>query len=47
MSETQVRPAARARPLTEADRGGTAARIVCTALALALLVLALRIAAIW
>jgi hypothetical protein len=45
MGETPVRYAAAARSLTEGDRGGPAARIVCAALALALLVLALRIAA--
>jgi hypothetical protein len=47
MSEIPARDAATARFPSEYGRDGAPARIVCAALALALLVLALRIAAIW
>jgi hypothetical protein len=47
MSKTPVRVTAAARYLPEHDRGGTPTTIVCAALALALLVLVVRIAAIW
>jgi hypothetical protein len=47
MSKTPARTTAAARYLPEHDRGGTATRIVCAALVLAVLVLVVRIAAIW
>jgi hypothetical protein len=47
MSKTPVRAATEQRHLPEHDRGGTPTRIVCAALALAVLVLVVRIAAIW
>ncbi|WP_375412718.1 hypothetical protein [uncultured Bradyrhizobium sp.] len=47
MSKIPTRAAARARSLPQDDRGSAAARIVCTALGLAVLMLAVRIAAIW
>jgi preprotein translocase subunit Sec61beta len=40
-------PAAAARYQPQHDRGGTPTRIVCAALALAVLVLMVRITAIW
>jgi hypothetical protein len=47
MSKTPVRAAAAERYLPHHDRAGTPTRIVCAALALAVLVLVVRIAAIW
>ena len=47
MSKSPARAIAAARYLPEHDRGGTPTRMVCAALALALLVLAVRIAATW
>jgi hypothetical protein len=47
MNKTPARAIATARYLPPHDRGGTATRIVCAALALAVLVLVVRIAAIW
>jgi hypothetical protein len=47
MSEIPARDAAAARFLPETGRDATPAKIVCTALALALLVLVLRIATVW
>jgi uncharacterized iron-regulated membrane protein len=47
MSKTPARTTAAERVLPELDRGGTPTRIVCAALALAVLVLIVRIAAIW
>ena len=47
MTETPARATTAARHLPEHDRGGTPTRIVCAALALAVLVLVVRIAAIW
>jgi hypothetical protein len=45
MNETPPRAAAAERVLPEHDPGGTPAAVVCTALALAVLVLVVRIAA--
>jgi hypothetical protein len=47
MREIPAREPATGRFPSEYGRNGTPARIVCTALALALLVLALRIATVW
>jgi hypothetical protein len=47
MNKTPARPTAAERVLPEHDPGGTPIRIVCAALALAVLVLVIRIAAIW
>jgi hypothetical protein len=47
MSKTPARTTAAARYLPEHDRGGTPTRIVCAALVLAVLILVVRIAAIW
>jgi preprotein translocase subunit Sec61beta len=47
MSKTPARVTTAGRYLPEHDRGGTPTMIVCAALALALLVLVVRIAAIW
>jgi hypothetical protein len=47
MSKTPAPATAAKRYLAEHDRGGTPARIVCAALALAVLVLVVRIAAMW
>jgi len=47
MSKPPARAIAAERYLAERDRGGTPTRIVCAALALAVLVLVVRIAAIW
>jgi hypothetical protein len=47
MSKTPARATAAERYLPEHDRGGTPARMVCAALVLAVLVLVVRIAAIW
>jgi hypothetical protein len=45
MNKTPARASAAERILPEHGRGGTPTRIVCTALALAVLVLVVRIAA--
>ena len=47
MNTTPARATAAERVLPEPDPSGTPAGIVCAALALALLVLVVRIAAIW
>jgi hypothetical protein len=47
MSKTPARVTAAERCLPEPDRGDTPTRMVCAALALALLVLVVRIAATW
>jgi uncharacterized iron-regulated membrane protein len=47
MNQTPARATAAERVLPEHDRGGTPASIVCAALALAVVVLVARIAAIW
>jgi hypothetical protein len=47
MNKTPARATAAARYQPQRDRGGTPTRIVCAALALAVLVLVVRIAAIW
>jgi hypothetical protein len=47
MTETPARATAAERHLPQRDRDGTPTRIVCAALALAVLVLIVRIAAIW
>jgi hypothetical protein len=47
MSKTPAQAAAARRIPPEHDRSGTPAGIVCTALALAVFVMVVRIAAIW
>jgi hypothetical protein len=47
MNKTPARAAAAERALPEYDQGGTPTMIVCAALALAVLALAVRIAATW
>jgi hypothetical protein len=47
MNKAPARAAVAERVLPERDRGGTPASIVCAALALAVLVLVVRIAATW
>jgi hypothetical protein len=47
MNKTPARAAAAERTLPEYDHGGTPTMIVCAALALAVLVLVVRIAATW
>jgi uncharacterized iron-regulated membrane protein len=47
MNKAPARATAIERHLPERDRGGTPTRIVCAALALAVLVLVVRTAAIW
>jgi hypothetical protein len=47
MNKTPARATAAARYQPHHDRGGTPTKIVCAALALAVLVLVVRIAAIW
>jgi hypothetical protein len=47
MNKTPARATVAERVLPEHDRGGTPAGIVCAALALAVLVLVVRIAATW
>jgi uncharacterized iron-regulated membrane protein len=47
MRKTAARVTATERYLPQHDRGGRPARIICAALALAVLVVAVRIAAIW
>jgi hypothetical protein len=47
MNKTPARATAAARYQPQYDRGGTPTRIVCAALALGVLALVVRIAAIW
>jgi uncharacterized iron-regulated membrane protein len=47
MNKTPARAAAAARYLPQRDRDGMPTKIVCAALALAMLVLVVRIVAIW